>query len=98
MNVTDINLERGTGIQIGPDGIAHARKTEEKTQQWALREMQNYVGGYIEMITIRSRPDLQMIVDEDGNPKGKPLNDVASKMYGRPVVGTALIVRKEDLR
>lgn len=38
------------------------------------------------------------LVDEEGLLRGKPLNEIASLMLGRPIVGDVAIVKDGDLK
>ena len=57
-----------------------------------LAELQEWVGGYIEKITLS--PTTSMYVDEDGLAKGLPFNDWASVMLGHKIVGTSVVVKR----
>ena len=47
----------------------------------SLKEAQKLVGGYVERIDL---PDgRQMLVDEDGKTKGKPLNEKATELLNK---------------
>ena len=66
--------------------------------QWTLSEMQARVGGYVELVGCANLAAGQlMFVDEDGLMKKLPPNSKASMMAGRPIVGDALIVPKEQV-
>lgn len=40
----------------------------------SLRNMQNYVGGYIEAVTVLENPQVILICDEEGLLKGRAVN------------------------
>ena len=44
-----------------------------------LEQMQEFVGGYIQMVTNKAGD--QFIIDEEGRLKGKPVNPDASEMW-----------------
>lgn len=56
-----------------------------------LEEAQEAVGGYVELIHVTENS--QLLVDEDGTPKGLKHNAVATLIAGRKIVGTALLLR-----
>lgn len=63
-----------------------------------LADFQKTVGGYIEKVPIPGRPDLALLVDEDGRMKLDPYfaaNAEASMACQREIVGTALLVGVE---
>lgn len=68
---------------------------------FTLQELQNVVGGYIELIPIHSGDyaDMLLIVNEEGLLKPNPqLNEEASKIAGRRIVGQVIIVDKKQIK
>lgn len=69
---------------------------------FVLKEMQEIVGGYIEIIHLGN--DKLMVVNEEGKLEGLPWNDEATKMYQecvRPfdyIAGNALICDEHEIR
>tara|TARA_Y100000034_G_C6733617_1_gene325149 strand:- start:285 stop:578 length:294 start_codon:yes stop_codon:yes gene_type:complete len=45
----------------------------------SLKDMQDYVGGYIEVVSLSDGS--QMVLDEEGKLKDKPINYEATKRY-----------------
>jgi len=71
----------------------------------SLEDMQEYVGGYIETISLTN--GFTMVVNEDGRQQKLPHNPEATKIYkengglsgaGLDIVGNALIVRANLLK
>lgn len=62
----------------------------KKGGKFTLEEIQEMVGGYVERLRLPKNEVL--LVDEEGIPKGKPLNRVISEMVGQPIVGDAVVV------
>jgi hypothetical protein len=60
-------------------------------EKWSLEQMQEFVGGYIELVRIRI-PHRSLIVNEEGWLKEMPVNIEASKLAGQTIVGNALLV------
>ena len=60
-----------------------------------LKEMQEYVGGYIELIQLQS--GAQMIVNEYGIRLKLTKNKEASFIAGRPIVGHVLFLSDNAL-
>lgn len=58
---------------------------------FTLGELQNAVGGYIEIAPALDR-DYMTVVDEEGLLKGLPLNNLFLKMFDRKIVGNVLVV------
>ena len=56
-----------------------------------LREAQDIVGGYVEMVIDTDL--MQLMVDEEGLLKNLPFNPEASKMADRHIVGNALVLK-----
>jgi hypothetical protein len=63
-----------------------------------LKELQEAVGGYIEIVAIPSTQNAIMIVDEEGLMKGSPLNPIASTMALRDIVGDVIILPRSLMR
>lgn len=85
-------------VILRTDGTVEMRKTEAEDGVLTLRELQNAVGGHIEVCGTRV-PETVMIVNEEGKLDGLGVNVKATKMLGGVfldiIVGDAAIV-KED--
>jgi len=64
---------------------------DKKEEKPTLEECQKFVGGYIEIVESLDRKK-QIIVDEEGLLKSKPINKDASKEAGIPIVGDAMVL------
>jgi hypothetical protein len=53
-----------------------------------LKEAQDLIGGYVEMI--EGKEGFQLLMDEDGRDKYLPINLNASAMAGRTIVGNVI--------
>lgn len=70
--------------RLTPDGIRnevvpYPRDGKASPETFTLRELQDLVGGYIEVIYLTD--EVVMIVDEDGKMKGEYVNPEATKMF-----------------
>lgn len=65
------------------------------TDRERLKPVQAAIGGFVEMVPIPA--DRVLLCDEDGLLKKRPLNEVASRLAGRRVVGNALVCDTEEL-
>ena len=64
---------------------------------FSLKEMQDIVGGYIEIVHLGNRKC--MVVNEDGVYMNLPLNHKASNMYQRNVIlGDVLICNSNQIK
>ena len=67
---------------------------------FSLEELQKIVGGYIEIVKVSNRQI--MVVDNEGKLKGKPVNLMASFLYGNPdddaIVGDALVCESGEVK
>lgn len=59
-----------------------------------LKEKQDAVGGYIEVVYTRAGKVL--IVNEEGLIKGLPFNAKASEIAGQQIVGDVICLNEED--
>jgi hypothetical protein len=59
-----------------------------------LKEANEYIGGFVEAVRFSNhpRPDGAMLVDEDGRLKQLPVNDAASNIAGRVIVGKVIVL------
>lgn len=60
-----------------------------------LRAVQGALGGYVEITPLPGAGAL--LVDEDGLLKKLPLNEAASALSGRRIVGDAIVCNAEEL-
>ena len=96
MNLSHLQFDTGHGAEITPDGVHHPRRAEDPQGEWALREMQQCVGGLIQKVRVVGRPDLVLLVNEEGRIHRLQANLEASRLAGHAVVGRALLVRAKD--
>lgn len=62
-----------------------------------LEQLQELVGGYIEIVFARvARKPAQFVVDEEGLLKDRPYNERASYLAGRPLVGDVVVLTGRD--
>tara|TARA_R110000751_G_scaffold4223_2_gene20250 strand:- start:1717 stop:2001 length:285 start_codon:yes stop_codon:yes gene_type:complete len=61
----------------------------KKNGEFGLKEVQGYVGGYVEAV-YTDIPGMVLLVNEEGLLHGMRNNRVASIMAGRSIVGDAL--------
>ena len=54
------------------------KEIQSKKDDPSLSDAQKFVGGWVEVVQVN---DGILIIDEEGKMKGKPVNEVASKMY-----------------
>lgn len=88
----------GQIIKIKPNGTVEKIDCEDIT----LDYLQSAVDGYIETLRIKDAPDrrLIMIIDEEGKPKNKPVNELAGEIayirFDDYIVGDVIIVKEQD--
>jgi hypothetical protein len=66
-----------------------------KDKKPTMKELQDEVGGFTELLSLKDGS--QMIMDEEGTLKNKPLNYTASLMAGRMIVGDVVILSEKGL-
>ena len=89
--LTDVNRE---GLVMEEDGSVINYYLHTKESKPNLEQLQKMVGGYIEVV---KSPDskYQIVIDEEGELKGKPFNKDATALYDNPndeLVGDAVIL------
>jgi hypothetical protein len=62
---------------------------EDKKEKIDLREAQEIIGGYVEVVRLPKGLG-KLLVDEEGLLKGLPLNIGASLIAGRTIMGNAI--------
>lgn len=69
----------------------------ENGKDFKLNELQRYVGGYIELLTLTGFRF--MVVNEEGKLLGLPINAKASAIYGYDtIVGDVLICNDDEIK
>ena len=66
-----------------------------KGKKFKLEELQGFVGGYIELVRLSKRQN--MIVNEEGRLKGLAVNEVASALANRLIVGDVVVCGPGEL-
>ncbi len=64
---------------------------EELDHRLSLKEAQEIVGGYIELVRIFN-PFRTLVVNEDGKAMGLPINSKASSMHHGFIVGNVVVL------
>ena len=77
------------------DGTIEKVTTE---QQPTLKEVQDWVGGYVERVSAfpmdgLKRDFVELYVNEEGRLDGLPVNEQASVLCGQEIVGNAVIFK-----
>ena len=62
-------------------------------RQPTLEEAQQIVGGLVEMVRSPTKPDWQILVNEEGLIEGLPFNEEATKICGTGIVGPAIVLK-----
>ena len=69
---------------------------EPEGETWTLKELQELVGGYIEIVAAPNHPGRVLVINEEGKLKGLPFNKNATDLYiYEPIVGDAVITLSE---
>ena len=77
---------------VRPDG-----SQEAPTEKLDLKTLQDYVGGWIEIVPVRTMGFSYVVVNEEGRINGLPLNQTASTLAGRELVGVAVFCGKDEI-
>jgi hypothetical protein len=95
VSVLNLKSERGNDMAqiITPDGKTIEVKPKDG-KKFSLEEMQVYVGGYIEHITLAD--GRHAYVNEEGKLRGLETNLLATQLYGSGdvICGTMLVMKK----
>jgi len=79
------------------DGTKVTVKGTGKRGALTLEQMQEAVGGFVEVVAIPYKA-IRVLVNEEGRFKGLPLNEKVSAMVGVLVVGDALVADAKEIR
>ena len=63
---------------------------------YTLKELQKYVGGYIEIVPTQAQR-IVFVVNEEGRINGLPLNNTASEIAGMELYGNVLFCFRERI-
>lgn len=62
-----------------------------------IDRMQNWVGGYIELVPIQGKPEYVAIVNEEGLLLNLDYNENASSYAGIDLVGNVIICKRDEI-
>jgi hypothetical protein len=69
-------------------------------KRFTIEEMQKLVDGYVQVV--KTKAGELLICDEDGKPRGKPLNAEATKLYEygnhSPIVGDVIVCARKEAK
>jgi hypothetical protein len=85
---------------LHPDGRVIAVKPKNGTD-FQLQELNEMVGGYIEIVRLPSDSDAIMVINEEGKLKGLPFNLLATmtaRLAGDHIVGNALLCTSDQVK
>lgn len=72
------------------------RVLPKNEQSYTLDEIQEIVGGFFEVVF--NENEYVVLANEDGLTEGLPLNELATSIYGKKIVGNTLVVHHEFLK
>lgn len=82
------------GLWVKTDGTIHTIKAENADGTFTLKQVQEAVGGYVEIV--RDHPGeaegLMLLVNEDGLHERLPKNETMTAETGKLIVGNALVI------
>ena len=61
----------------------------------SLQELQSWVGGFIEYVSIPSKFKKDMVVNEEGLIHNLPFNQKASLIAKQPIVGDVILIKSD---
>jgi hypothetical protein len=88
----DLKKTKTSAMLIKADTTVEAI-TPKESECFSLKELQDYVGGYIEILNLEN--DYIMVIDEEGLLKKKKLNKHATKLFGAPIVGDVVVCKSQ---
>jgi hypothetical protein len=62
-----------------------------------IDRMQNWVGGYIELVPVQGKPEYVAIVNEEGLLLNLDYNENASSYAGIDLVGNVIICKRDEI-
>lgn len=63
-----------------------------------LEELQEAVGGYIELVPLDHQGFTQMVVNEEGLIRGLPVNAIATRLIGQDTIfGDVVLIKNREL-
>jgi len=78
--------------------------TRQELKDTSLKSLQKAVGGYIQIITLHTKPAQLMVMDEEGKLKDKPLNKEATRIArpylfsGDYIAGDAVLAAENEIQ
>jgi hypothetical protein len=86
-----INWDKWNSFLVKTDGTI-IEQNPEVGQKFSLKELQKFVGGYIEMFPLQN--EWKLYCNENGKLASLPPNFVATELFGYPLVGNVIFVKK----
>ena len=70
---------------------------EPEGETWTLKELQDLVGGYIQIVALPNHPGKILVINENGKLIDLPYNKNASDLWypTDPIVGDAVLTESE---
>lgn len=84
------SLSGAKGYTVNYDGTSD-EANPENGKSYNLDELQEAVGGLIQIVGTKHRDGKILVVNEEGLLKNLPLNWRATELAGQPIVGNALL-------
>lgn len=81
-------------IECTPEGNLAVVEPEMHEQAINFAWLQELLDGYVVVLHPPTLPGYVMVVNEDGELKGLPINDTATLIYGGVVLGSAVICKE----
>ena len=78
------------------DGTVTPHSPSEGNSTFSLKELQEVVGGFIELVNDLPHGQV-MVVNEDGRMLQLGLNDKASQIAGRMILGNVLVMDSNQI-
>ena len=69
---------------------------EDKNDEPTLEDAQAFVEGWVEPVWL-SNGDL-LLINEEGVMRGLPVNEIASVIARQPILGNAMVIKKDALK
>jgi len=86
------SLSDAMGYSLKFDGSSDVSNPENGTD-YTLEEIQEAVGGLVQIVSTKYNDDKILVVNEEGLIHNLPLNWRATELAGQPIVGNALLTR-----
>lgn len=76
----------------------NGKRKEIDAKLVTLEYAREIVGGWVERVAPKKTPDIIFLCNEEGHVHGLPLNFHGEQLYGGPIAGDIIVLKRSEAR